>query len=486
MQSVGAAQNVRAGISASFQPMERWSLPFFYAQSSDISVPRFQPPTQLSSSGPSSWKGAAKNVQASTSTWTQPMDSRLSQGTSGNKWQLPLQLPVPGLSGLSWKGANESTSIGNSTWCLPSSTSFLTTRNDLMSSSLGVFADSPSVKGKESIFSVEPEKQQVTDKSVQGACGGSPKKQNKIQQFFRDLSIRHSKSNGKATKDVLQFDKETFSSFSPGMQKVLSLPLSIDMIRNLCLHLPIGRREELIILACSEKVKKSHSSPEGIERLLSSLLLEEQEICSLLFFPDKQNKIYVDLSPGARKQVVLFWEVLRGRGVSCYASTSSEESGLGSPQNLSIGDKLGNMLSKLSSSIQNLFTNPASPTHKGVPGGLNQHQKEELYKVFSPKMKKKLVSGSLPLGYEKLLYLLYVDKREVRLLLSNPKAKEQVCSVLPPEKMEQVQSDSTEEILCLLQKLFSDQEISDGFLISSKVDSPKSEQLFAREKKEFL
>ncbi|WP_353270087.1 hypothetical protein [Wolbachia endosymbiont (group A) of Myopa testacea] len=118
VQSVGAAQNVRAGTSASFQPMDHWSLPVFYAQSSDISVPRFQPPTQLSSSGASSLKGA-----------------------------------------------NESMSIGNSTWYLPSSTSFLTTRNDSMSSSLGVFADSPSVKGKESIFSVEPEKQQVTDKS---------------------------------------------------------------------------------------------------------------------------------------------------------------------------------------------------------------------------------------------------------------------------------------------------------------------------------
>ncbi|GFV23093.1 hypothetical protein TNCV_2473721, partial [Trichonephila clavipes] len=34
------------------QQTSRLSLPVFYAQSSDISVPRFQPPTQLSSSGP--------------------------------------------------------------------------------------------------------------------------------------------------------------------------------------------------------------------------------------------------------------------------------------------------------------------------------------------------------------------------------------------------------------------------------------------------
>ncbi|WMT83984.1 hypothetical protein NMD99_04790 [Wolbachia endosymbiont of Listronotus oregonensis] len=109
--------------------------------------------------------GAAESGSAGTSDWTQQTNPCLSQGTSENKWISSMQFTEPGFSGLSWKGANESTSIGNSTWWLPSSTSFLTTRNDSMSSSLGVFADSPSVKGKESIFSVEPEKQQVTDKS---------------------------------------------------------------------------------------------------------------------------------------------------------------------------------------------------------------------------------------------------------------------------------------------------------------------------------
>ncbi|WP_264687823.1 hypothetical protein [Wolbachia endosymbiont (group A) of Sympetrum striolatum] len=109
--------------------------------------------------------GAAESGSAGTSAWTQQTNPCLSQGTSENKWISSMQFIEPGFSGLSWKGANESTSIGNSTWWLPSSTSFLTTRNDSMSSSLGVFADSPSVKGKESIFSVEPEKQQVTDKS---------------------------------------------------------------------------------------------------------------------------------------------------------------------------------------------------------------------------------------------------------------------------------------------------------------------------------
>ncbi|WP_353275707.1 hypothetical protein [Wolbachia endosymbiont (group A) of Pipizella viduata] len=107
---VGAAANMPAWTSASFQPMNRWSLPVFYAQSSDISVPRFQPPTQLSSSGPSSWKGAAKNVQASTIAWTQ----------QPNRWSLPA--PSAGFSSCSqsgassWKGANP---VGTNPWSQP-------------------------------------------------------------------------------------------------------------------------------------------------------------------------------------------------------------------------------------------------------------------------------------------------------------------------------------------------------------------------------
>ncbi|WP_353282978.1 hypothetical protein [Wolbachia endosymbiont (group A) of Pogonocherus hispidulus] len=155
-------------------------------------------------------------------------------------------------------------------------------------------------------------------------------------------------------------------------------------------------------------------------------------------------------------------------------------------------------LSERSASERKAKSNPpskvTSPTHEGVPGGLKLQQcltsgqSKELYKVLSPEMKKKLDSGSLPLGYEKLLYLLYVDKRELRLLLSEPKAKEQMCSVLPlpPEKMEQVQSSSPEEVLSLLHTFFSNQKISDNFLISSRVDSPNIKKHLQEEKEVFI
>lgn len=155
-------------------------------------------------------------------------------------------------------------------------------------------------------------------------------------------------------------------------------------------------------------------------------------------------------------------------------------------------------LSERSASERKAKSNPpskvTSPTHEGVPGGLKLQQcltsgqSKELYKVLSPEMKKKLDSGSLPLGYEKLLYLLYVDKRELRLLLSEPKAKEQMCSVLPlpPEKMEQVQSSSPEEVLSLLHTFFNNQKISDNFLISSRVDSPNIKKHLQEEKEVFI
>ncbi|OAL97402.1 MAG: hypothetical protein TV42_02140 [Wolbachia endosymbiont of Dactylopius coccus] len=381
---VVAAENVPASTNLWTQQPNPLSFAVFYAQSSDISVLRFQPPTPLSSSGPSSWEVAVQNVSAALSQdlWSfsppppfTPSSSNVSgsqpptpSGPSSfksmpaaqpqNRCSLPpplissssnvsgsqpptpsepssskrpasvysadsgysgsLERPqpnssittsaVPGISE-SGEGSNVATvPVDNKRPQSLSFTSFSTCASDK------TVEDSP--KDTENICNEELKKQQVIE---------SPKKQNKIDQFFRNLSIRRSKSNGKTTKDILQFDKETFSSFSSGMQKVLSLSLSLDMIRNLFPHFPIGKREKLILLARSEKVKKSHSSPEEIEQLLLSLLPEEREICSLLFFPDRKNETYVDLSPGAKEQVVLFWEVLRGRG---FNSTSSEESGI--------------------------------------------------------------------------------------------------------------------------------------------------------------
>ncbi|BET31881.1 hypothetical protein [Wolbachia pipientis] len=165
----------------------------------------------------------------------------------------------------------------------------------------------------------------------------------------------------------------------------------------------------------------------------------------------------------------------------------TEEFSDSSQQNLSIGVKLGNMLSELLNSAQNLLKNPASSTHRGVPGGpkrqasLTSSQRQELRKVLSPEMRKKLDANFFPPGYEKLLHLLYVDSEGLCSLLSSPEAKEQVCSVLPPEEKEQVQSGSPEEIVRLLHKFFSNQKISDNCLLSSKIDSPKIKKLLQEE-----
>ncbi|WP_341822452.1 hypothetical protein [Wolbachia endosymbiont (group A) of Clivina fossor] len=90
---------------------------------------------------------AAKNVQAGTSAWDQPVDAWSFQASSAG----PSLWSQSGPS--SWKGTNESTSIGNSTWYVSLSGS----------PDLGILGDYP--KGTESICGVEPEKQQVTDKS---------------------------------------------------------------------------------------------------------------------------------------------------------------------------------------------------------------------------------------------------------------------------------------------------------------------------------
>ncbi|WP_341814782.1 hypothetical protein [Wolbachia endosymbiont (group A) of Chalcis sispes] len=170
----------------------------------------------------------------------------------------------------------------------------------------------------------------LTEKS----SGSSQRKQNILKQFFSAFLS----DKGKTTKDIL-FDEETFSRFSSGMQKVLSLSLSCDMVSNLCRFFPINEHEELIVLARSGKVKKSRS-PEEIEQLFSSFSREEKEICSLLFFPEKQNEMCENLSPTAKEQVDLFWTILDERGISGNASTSSKDSGvsLGSSSQKSTSD----------------------------------------------------------------------------------------------------------------------------------------------------
>ncbi|MDG7052446.1 MAG: hypothetical protein LKM45_00980 [Wolbachia endosymbiont of Alcedoecus sp.] len=76
-----------------------------------------------------------------------------------------------------------------------------------------------------------------------------------------------------------------------------------------------------------------------------------------------------------------------------------------------------------------LPSNPASPIHESEPSGsgiktqtpLTSSQRKELYSVLSPEMKKKFKSLGSPSDMENLLYLLYVNKREVRVLLTPEK-----------------------------------------------------------------
>ncbi|WP_419247451.1 hypothetical protein ACJZL1_02775 [Wolbachia endosymbiont of Rhagoletis indifferens] len=155
-----------------------------------------------SQSGASSSKGANP---VGTNPWAQQTNPCLSQGTSENKWISSMQFTKPGPSGLSWsqsgassskdankgmstwtsqpmnhwsspassaglwslsqsgasssRGAGKNMLTGSSSWCLPPSTSSLTTRNDPISSNLGIFADPP--EDTENICSMK-EKQQVT------------------------------------------------------------------------------------------------------------------------------------------------------------------------------------------------------------------------------------------------------------------------------------------------------------------------------------
>ncbi|WP_265033546.1 hypothetical protein [Wolbachia endosymbiont (group A) of Sicus ferrugineus] len=400
----------------------------------------------------------------------------------------------------SLKGADKSV---RTTWYVSSP---LTTGNDPMSSSLGVFADSPSVKGKESIFSVEPEKQQVTDKSDRESSDECSEA--KLQKSESPSSQKELKSNlslDSNTSSKLQLIKEHLrnklskkkkgsknNSFSDGSTPSGSLG-KMSFKRNKeerdsissSVSAPggfVSKKPLLSKRSVSERKAKSNPPSKVTSPVHSTINgsipeLPSQGVVGELNMPgDRSSKISADSGLGSLERGQLL--------------PLAEEFSDSSQQSLSIGIKLGNMLSELLNSAQNLLKNPASSTHKGVPGGpkrqtsLTPSQREELYKVFSDKMKGKLNSSSFPSGYEKLLHLLYVDQRELLLLLSEPKAKEQLCSVLPlpPEKMEQVQSSSPEEVLRLFHTFFSNQKISDNFLISSKVDSPKTEKHLQEEK----
>ncbi|GFR11935.1 uncharacterized protein TNCT_218311 [Trichonephila clavata] len=94
---VGAAKNVQAGTSAWSQPMGAWPLP---ASSAEPSL--WQP------SRPSSWKGASESGSAWTS---QPIGFWSSQSTSGNQWMPSQQLTEPGPSCSFWQKPSQVSSF---------------------------------------------------------------------------------------------------------------------------------------------------------------------------------------------------------------------------------------------------------------------------------------------------------------------------------------------------------------------------------------
>ncbi|WP_353285651.1 hypothetical protein [Wolbachia endosymbiont (group A) of Gastracanthus pulcherrimus] len=91
--------------------------------------------------------GTVQNVQAGTSAWSQPINPWSSSASSAGLWSLPQIRPS------SSKGANEGVQTGKSIWYASSS-------------------HSPDVEDVKSIFSVEPEKQQVS-----GECSEAKSKE---------------------------------------------------------------------------------------------------------------------------------------------------------------------------------------------------------------------------------------------------------------------------------------------------------------------
>ncbi|WP_265026414.1 hypothetical protein [Wolbachia endosymbiont (group A) of Bibio marci] len=478
-----------------------------------------------SQSGASSSKGANP---VGTNPWAQQTNPCLSQGTSENKWISSMQFTKPGPSGLSWsqsgassskdankgmstwtsqpmnhwsspassaglwslsqsgasssRGAGKNMLTGSSSWCLPPSTSSLTTRNDSISSNLGIFADPP--EDTENICSMK-EKQQVTDESdrkssdeyseAQSQESESPKKHgggplcsnSSIGSMWSKLKGNVLPSLGRNNRERSSVCSISSSVSAPVTPVTEELPLST---RSPSLPIEIVKSRSLKVTPVTEV----HTENKPTELNDSITELPSQGTVGKLNMPgDRSSKISVDSGLGSLE-----------RGQS---TPLTEEFSDSSQQDLSIGVKLGNMLSELLNSAQNLLKNPASSTHRGVPGGpkrqasLTSSQRQELRKVLSPEMRKKLDANFFPPGYEKLLHLLYVDSEGLCSLLSSPEAKEQVCSVLPPEEKEQVQSGSPEEIVRLLHKFFSNQKISDNCLLSSKIDFPKIKKLLQEE-----
>ncbi|WP_341818722.1 hypothetical protein [Wolbachia endosymbiont (group B) of Ennomos erosarius] len=425
-------------------------------------------------SEPSSSKDANKGM----STWTsQPMNHWSSPASSAGFSLWSQSEPS------SSRGAGKNMLTGSSSWSLPPSTSFLTTRNDSISSNLGIFADPP--EDTENICSMKPEKQQVTDESDRESSdecseaksqesespkkhGGGPLCSNSstgsMWSKLKGNVLPSLRRNNRERSSVCSISSSVSAPVTPVTEE---LPLST---RSPSLPIEIVKSRSLKVTPVTEV----HTENKPTELNDSITELPSQGTVGKLNMPgDRSSKISVDSGLGSLE-----------RGQS---PPLTEEFSDSSQQDLSIGVKLGNMLSELLNSAQNLLKNPASSTHRGVPGGpkrqasLTSSQRQELRKVLSPEMRKKLDANFFPPGYEKLLHILYVDSEGLCSLLSSPEAKEQVCSVLPPEEKEQVQSGSPEEIVRLLHKFFSNQKISDNCLLSSKIDFPKIKKLLQEE-----
>ncbi|WP_353286281.1 hypothetical protein [Wolbachia endosymbiont (group A) of Crataerina pallida] len=483
----------RQGLEESFMLHKKLDVP----GTSGEFLPRSHLSYTAVSQGTEKCVSAAQNVQAGPSTWSQPMNPLLSQSTSGNKWTSSTQFTQPGPSGSSWTRSEPSSSKG-------AEADDESMPIEIRGQQVSYRSSGPYIRGGKRMQSVlqrsqmtyrsssipsprawdsstflnlevsneESEKQQVTDKSDLESNDECSKAK---PQSESPSSRKGSESNSFSGSSTL-----SKKSIMPELEKLFILELEkwflyfqqngkkLDSTRST--HELSSKKT-----ATSSERKVKSNSPSKVTSPVTETYTKsklETSDClndSISELPsqgavgkagDRSSKASIDSG---------IWSLERGQSPSLIEEFSDSLQ-----QTPLIVDKLENIFSKLLSVVHNLLKNPASPTHKDVSGGLKlqQHldsdQREKLYKALSSKMKKKLDSELFLPEYEKLLYLLYVDKREVRLLLSPPGEVEQVCSVLPSEEKEQAQSSSSEEVVRLFQEFFSNQKVSDNYLTSSK------------------
>ncbi len=309
-------------------------------------------------------------MQAGPSAWSQPIDSWLSQSTSGSKWQ---SSPEPGSSGLSWKGANESGSA--STSAVP-----------------GI-----SESGEGSNVATVP----VDNKRPQSLLftNFSTRASDKTVKAFLCFLDRFSSPEGKKQLPLLLSSEagKQLSSISCEQEELLDFLFSTEGKEQLYSLLSSGNKQQLYSLF----------SPRGQE-LLFPPSPEGQKLTPLVLSPEGKEQLPSILSLEGERISKPF--SLEAGNIIFLLTCSSEE-----PKNMSrrsFRDKLAIWLHCNSLKV-------ASPQEKP----LTNDEKKELRPLLLPNLQKQLDSNSLK--NPQLIYLLYTPggQKKLDLLLSSPEKK---------------------------------------------------------------